>query len=337
VKGLKGVNLILIILLILGIWGCVPESQEVQNLKIKLANLELLVQEQNQQIKKFQKELAQLRKKIKTLEKGTIEKATLSIKTGILADIEELKNEQAQLSSQFEELHFKFEEKEKELAANFQKLHVEIQALKLKLKELENKLNPGQSEQMGESTSSEEFTNNTTIERIPGNETSANQTITNKTQEVIFSGNESGENVTEKVIKTEKEEAKIKEEEIPLNEAELYQEAYTSYRKGDYIRARRLFEEYVARFPEGKWIGQAYYWIGETYFKTKDYEEAILAYQKLIDLPGWHPQKPSAMLKQAQAFLAIGDKEAAQIILKRLIKDYPNTPQAVEARNLLSR
>ena len=83
----------------------------------------------NQQIKKFQKELAQLRKKIKTLEKGTIEKATLSIKTGILADIEELKNEQAQLSSQFEELHFKFEEKEKELAANFQKLHVEIQAL----------------------------------------------------------------------------------------------------------------------------------------------------------------------------------------------------------------
>ena len=60
-----------------------------------------------------------------------------------------------------------------------------------------------------------------------------------------------------------------KPEEKPLNEAELYEKAYSYYQKGDFKNARKLFEEYIERFPKGKWIGQAYFWIGESYFKEK--------------------------------------------------------------------
>ncbi len=322
--------------------GCVPPAQDVQNLKVRIANLELLVQQQNQEINNLKKDLGQFKKEIEALEKGTIENATLSVKTQILADIEELKNEQAQLSSQLEELHFKSEEREKELVTDLQQLRLEIQALQLRLKELEAKIAEEKVIKQKESSKKEEILGNQTRNIVLSNQTEVKKEE-NKTQEAISkkgsNKTEASENATEVGLKKEEKEKQQSEqlEKIsPLSEAELYQEAYASYRKGDYDRARRLFEEYVSRFPEGKWIGQAYYWIGETYFKQKDYEEAILAYQKLIDLPGWHPQKPSAMLKQAKAFLELGDKEAAKIILKKLIKEYPNTPQAVEARNLLS-
>lgn len=131
----------------------------------------------------------------------------------------------------------------------------------------------------------------------------------------------------------EKPEEKI--EEIPLSESQLYEKAYNYYQKGDFKNARKLFEEYIEKFPKGKWIGQAYFWIGEIYFKENKYEEAILNYQKLIELSGWHPLKPTAMLRQAQAFKALGDIEAYKILLKKIINQYPQSKEAETAKKLL--
>ncbi|MCC6048532.1 MAG: tol-pal system protein YbgF, partial [Thermodesulfobacterium sp.] len=125
--------------------------------------------------------------------------------------------------------------------------------------------------------------------------------------------------------------------EVPKNlkEEDLFQQAYLYFQKGDYRLARSYWEEYLKRYPKGRWVGQTYYWLGETYFKEKNYEEAIIYYQKLIDLPEPNPFKPKAMLKQAEAFLQLKDKKAAEVVLKKLVKTFPGTQEAKEGEKIL--
>jgi len=44
---------------------------------------------------------------------------------------------------------------------------------------------------------------------------------------------------------------------------------------------------------------------------------------------------PDALLKQGLAFVRLGDNNSAKIVLKKLIKFYPNTPQARVAKKQL--
>lgn len=281
--------------------SCVVSQDEIQTLKIKVINLETTLNKQNQKYEELEKRLDELNKKVVSLENKLSKDIMVEIKTQVLSELEEIKKEQAQLSSHLEELKFSQEESEKGLKTQLENLATQTQALELKIKEIEKKLETIPKE---------------TPKEVPP---PSNATAV------------SPDNAT--AIITKKPEEKI--EEKPLSEAQLYERAFTYYQKGDFKNAKRLFEEYIEKFPKGKWIGQAYFWIGDIYFKENKYEEAILNYQKLIELPGWHPLKPTAMLKQAQAFRALGDVEAYKILLKKIINQYPNSKEAETAKKLL--
>jgi len=291
---------LLLISLILN--GCVAYQEDFQTLKIKVINLEAIVNKQKQKYEEIEKRLNIIDKKVTSLESKISKDVLVDIKTQILSDLEDIKYQQALLSSQLEDLKFSKEEQNKEFTDQLNNLSTQIQALQLRIKEIEKKLGI-----------TPEIVSNETA--VVSNETiSSNKTATLST------------NVTN---------ATVTQDEKPLTEVELYEKAYSYYQQGDFKNARKLFEEYIERFPKGKWIGQAYFWIGESYFKEKKYEEAILNYQKLIELQGWHPLKPTAMFKQAQAFKALGDIEACKILLKKVINQYPNSKEAEKAKKLL--
>lgn len=305
----KGFFKFLLLLIPLILNGCVAYQEEFQTLKIKVINLEAIVNKQNQKYEEMEKRLNVIDKKITSLENKISKDVLVDIKTQILSDLEDIKYQQALLSSQLEDLKFSKEEQDKEFTDRLNNLFTQVQALQLRIKEIEKKLG--------------------ITPKVVSNETTvvSNETISsNKT--AILSTNAT--NVTNT-------NATITQVEKPLTEVELYEKAYSSYQQGDFKNARKLFEEYIEKFPKGKWIGQAYFWIGESYFKEKKYEEAILSYQKLIELRGWHPLKPTAMFKQAQAFKALGDIEAYKILLKKVINQYPNSKEAEKAKKLLKK
>jgi len=287
------------------LFGCIASQDEIQTLKIKVINLETTLNKQSQKSEELEKKLDDLNKKIISLENRLSKDLMVEMKTQFLSELDEIKKEQAQLSSQIEEIKFSQEESEKNFKTQLENLATQTQALELKIKELEKKLEIAPKELPKETPPP------------------SNATLT------------STENATKiSAIKPE-EKGEEKPEEKHLSEAQLYDKAYSYYQKGDLKNAKKFFEEYIEKFPKGKWIGQAYFWIGEIYFKEKNYEEAILNYQKLIELPGLHPLKPSAMLKQAQAFKALGDIEAYKILLKKLINQYPQSKEAEVAKKLL--
>jgi tol-pal system protein YbgF len=287
------------------LFGCIASQDEIQTLKIKVINLETTLNKQSQKSEELEKKLDELNKKIISLENRLSKDLMVEMKTQVLSELDEIKKEQAQLSSQVEDIKFSQEESEKNFKTQLENLATQTQALELKIKELEKKLELAPKELPKETPPP------------------SNATLT------------SAENATKiSAIKPE-ERREEKPEEKPLSEAQLYEKAYSYYQKGDLQNAKKLFEEYIKKFPKGNWLGQAYFWIGEIYFKEQKYEEAILNYQKLIELPGWNPLKPSAMLKQAQAFKALGDTEASKILLKKLINQYPQSKEAEVAKKLL--
>lgn len=112
----------------------------------------------------------------------------------------------------------------------------------------------------------------------------------------------------------------------------LYAVAYESFRSGKYEEARQGFQNYLKAYPRSEYAANAQFWLAECYYNEKNYEQAVLEYEKVITgYPGSN-KIPYALLKQGLAFLQLGDKTSARAVFQTLIKDYPNTNQASIAR-----
>ena len=122
---------------------------------------------------------------------------------------------------------------------------------------------------------------------------------------------------------------------VSTRTGDLYKDAYETYQKGDYEGARRKFEAFLKQYPNTELSDNAQFWIGETYYAKKDYEKAILEYEKAIAKYPEGDKIPAALLKQALAFLELGDKTNGRNLLKRVIERYPQSEQAEMAKKRL--
>lgn len=112
---------------------------------------------------------------------------------------------------------------------------------------------------------------------------------------------------------------------------QLYNEAKGAFDSGQMERARQGFQQFLKSYPTSKNADNAQFWIGETYYNEKWYEKAILEYQAVIEKFPKGNKVAAAMLKQGMAFLHLGDKPNARLILKELVKKYPKSNEAAIA------
>ncbi len=130
---------------------------------------------------------------------------------------------------------------------------------------------------------------------------------------------------------------KPKEADIKkLSEKELYQASKKSFDEGDFDRAREGFRELLNRFPKSENADNAQFWVGEIYYREKWYEKAIVEYQKVIENYPKGNKVRSSLLKQGYAFSNIGDNTNARLILKELIRKYPDSNEANIAKQKLA-
>jgi tol-pal system protein YbgF len=116
---------------------------------------------------------------------------------------------------------------------------------------------------------------------------------------------------------------------------DLYKEAYETFHRGDLEGARRKFEAFLKQYPHTELSDNAQFWIGETYYLRKDFEKAILEYEKVIVKYPEGDKVSAALFKQALAFLELGEKTNARSLLRRVIERYPHSEQADMAKRRL--
>lgn len=108
----------------------------------------------------------------------------------------------------------------------------------------------------------------------------------------------------------------------------LYAAAKQRFDRGEYEDARQLFQALLEQHPKSDNADNAQFWIGEIYYHEKWYEKAILEYQKVIENYPKGNKVRSALLKQGLAFSNLGDGDNAKLILKELVRKYPNSKEA---------
>ena len=138
---------------------------------------------------------------------------------------------------------------------------------------------------------------------------------------------------SEKSASTKESPAELKGSSTGMGD--LYKDAYETFHKGDLEGARRKFEAFLKQYPNTELSDNAQFWIGETYYLKKDYERAILEYEKAIVKYPEGDKIPAAILKQALAFSELGDKTNARNLFKRVIEKYPRSDQAEMAKKKL--
>ena len=116
---------------------------------------------------------------------------------------------------------------------------------------------------------------------------------------------------------------------------DIYKDAYETFHRGDLEGARRKFEAFLKQYANTELSDNAQFWIGETYYLKKDFEKAILEYEKAIVKYPEGDKIPAAIYKQALSFLELGDKTNARNLLKRVIEKYPRSEQAEMAKKKL--
>ncbi|HSB06621.1 MAG TPA: tol-pal system protein YbgF [Thermodesulfobacteriota bacterium] len=150
--------------------------------------------------------------------------------------------------------------------------------------------------------------------------------------------------VTSKQVEAEKTMVLMKEKEKEVTPeakgpstgmSEVYNDAYQAYQKGEMEGARRKFEAFLKQYPNTSFSDNAQFWIGETYYAKKDYEKAILEYEKVMVKYPEGDKVPAALLKQGLAFLELGDKANARNLLRRVMDRYPQSEQAEIAKKRL--
>jgi tol-pal system protein YbgF len=129
------------------------------------------------------------------------------------------------------------------------------------------------------------------------------------------------------------------DEATPTDEAktpeELYEQALDVFNKRKYEEARRMMEGFIKANPDHKLAGNAQFWVGDSFYAEKQYADAILAYEDLLQKYKGHDKIPAALLKQAYAFLEMGDEKAAKGILRELTANHPESEQAKTAQEKL--
>ncbi len=111
-----------------------------------------------------------------------------------------------------------------------------------------------------------------------------------------------------------------------------YDAAYALFINAKYSEAREKFELFLKTYPQNELSDNAQFWIGETYYREKDFESAILSYETLLKKFPKSQKGPSALLKQGLSFVEIGDPKTAKVIFDQVVERFPDTNEAQIAK-----
>jgi len=120
--------------------------------------------------------------------------------------------------------------------------------------------------------------------------------------------------------------------EHPADKASIYALGRRKLEAGDNARARELFADFLARFHGDELAPNAQYWIAESFYAEKRFNDAIVEFQKVLKEWKSSEKAPDALLKIGMSFQAEGDCQNALLFFDELVASKKGSSQAKTAR-----
>jgi tol-pal system protein YbgF len=113
---------------------------------------------------------------------------------------------------------------------------------------------------------------------------------------------------------------------------QLYHDAFKLLQDGDYAAAARAFKSFVQSNPKHPLAGSAQYWLGETYYARRDYQQAMVAFAEGYKTYKTSPKGPDNLLKLGITLAAMNKKRDACAVFQRFNQDYPRATDLQKRR-----
>ena len=125
---------------------------------------------------------------------------------------------------------------------------------------------------------------------------------------------------------------------VPTESPEvLYGRAFDALKASNYPDAISGMSAFVAQFPTHPLADNAQYWLGQTYYVTRDYAKAIDAFAAVGSRSPDSSKAPDALLKKGLSELSLGRNDAARASFNEVLRRYPQNDAARTAREQLAR
>lgn len=111
----------------------------------------------------------------------------------------------------------------------------------------------------------------------------------------------------------------------PAAEKAAYDAAFGALRDGRYDESARSFQSFVQQYPNSELAGNAYYWLGESYYVTQNYQLALEQFQTLLARFPNGQKAPDALLKVGYCQYELKQWDQAQATLDEVVRLYPDT------------
>ncbi len=124
---------------------------------------------------------------------------------------------------------------------------------------------------------------------------------------------------------------------LPANAGRTLGAALARVREGNFRDALTLLQQMVQQGERAEWTPNVLFWLGVTYDGLGEDKNALRSYNDLIVQFPRHRRTPLAILRQADALKRLGDAKSATLLLRKLVADYPDSNEAMRAREELKK
>ncbi len=136
----------------------------------------------------------------------------------------------------------------------------------------------------------------------------------------------------------EKVDTTPKKEELkrPETAKEYVELAAEKTKGGDVELGRRLYTEYLKKWPRDEAVGEVHFALGETYFGEGKCREALFEYSKVIQDFSKTKSAPQAYLRSGDCFKDLKMANESKLAFEELIKQFPKSDAAKTAKARLA-
>ncbi|MGI8746448.1 MAG: tetratricopeptide repeat protein [Bryobacteraceae bacterium] len=114
-----------------------------------------------------------------------------------------------------------------------------------------------------------------------------------------------------------------------------YTSAYRDYVGGSYDLAMQEFNDYLKYYGTTQFAPNAQYYIGDIYFHKKDYDNAVQAFDAVLEHFQDNSKTADAHLMKGRSLMALGRRDAAAREFREITSRYSSSEAAPKAKSYL--
>ena len=119
------------------------------------------------------------------------------------------------------------------------------------------------------------------------------------------------------------------------DERAAYNVAFDALKAGNYADSAQLFQSFLELYPNAAYTPNALYWLGESYYATRNFKMAEAQFTDLVARYPTHDKAAGGLLKLGLSQLGEGNAALAQQTLEQVVSRFPGSDAARTAQDRL--